>query len=165
MCREFVVSSGVKFVNRPSKDVGTPQAGRRPNSRPSSGWLIGSVLIGFVCYMGFSIWSGQVPFYVASLYLAASVIAAGYYIVDKYAAGKGGRRVPENTLLSIGLCCGWPGAYLAQRLVRHKTSKSSFQLLFGLTVMVNVVAFVLYSQPALRNAILGMLANPAAGSH
>jgi uncharacterized membrane protein YsdA (DUF1294 family) len=165
MCWEFFVSSGVKVVTRPSKDAGTPQTGGRPYSRPSSGWFIGSILIGFLFYMGFSIWRGYVPVYVAFVYLAVSVIAAGYYIVDKYVAGKGGRRVPENTLLTIGLCCGWPGAYLAQRVVRHKTSKLSFQVLFGLTVMVNVAAFVLYSQPALRNAILGMLANPSAGSH
>jgi uncharacterized membrane protein YsdA (DUF1294 family) len=41
-------------------------------------------------------------------------------------------------LLLLGLFCGWPGGLLAQRLLRHKSSKTSFQVKFGLTVLLNV---------------------------
>ncbi|WP_040500587.1 DUF1294 domain-containing protein, partial [Ideonella sp. B508-1] len=51
-------------------------------------------------------------------------------------------RTPESTLHWMGLLCGWPGALLAQQVLRHKTSKTSFIVVFWLTVLVNVVGFV-----------------------
>lgn len=38
----------------------------------------------------------------------------------------------------MGLLCGWPGGLLAQRLLRHKTVKTSFQLAYWCTVALNV---------------------------
>lgn len=32
---------------------------------------------------------------------------------------------------------GWPGAFLAQRLLRHKSSKTSFQVVFWTTVALH----------------------------
>ncbi len=48
----------------------------------------------------------------------------------------------RNTLLLISLAGGWPGALLAQQLMRHKTSKRSFINAFWITVLFNVGAFV-----------------------
>jgi uncharacterized membrane protein YsdA (DUF1294 family) len=48
-------------------------------------------------------------------------------------------------LLALGLACGWPGAIIAQQVMRHKTLKMSFQVVFWVTVVVNVVAFVVFS--------------------
>ena len=41
----------------------------------------------------------------------------------------------------LGLLCGWPGALLAQQWLRHKTAKRSFQLVFWITVVVNMAGF------------------------
>jgi uncharacterized membrane protein YsdA (DUF1294 family) len=73
------------------------------------------------------------------IYAAASVIAFIIYAVDKTAARRGWRRVPETTLHLCGVLCGWPGAWLAQKLLRHKTRKTSFQVMFWATVVVNGV--------------------------
>ena len=61
------------------------------------------------------------------------------YGVDKAAARRGGRRVPENLLHLGALMGGWLGALLAQRLFHHKTGKRSFQCVFLITVLANGV--------------------------
>lgn len=83
----------------------------------------------------------RIPTWPSLLYAGASVVCFIFYAIDKSAAKAGRWRTPESTLLLLGLCCGWPGAILAQQWLRHKTSKSSFQLAFWSTVAVNLAAF------------------------
>jgi uncharacterized membrane protein YsdA (DUF1294 family) len=64
------------------------------------------------------------------------------YALDKSAAVAGRWRVSEQSLLLLGLAGGWPGGLVAQQLLRHKSSKSSFRNAFWGTVVVNVAAFV-----------------------
>ncbi len=78
------------------------------------------------------------PVYIATIYLCASVASFIAYALDKSNARKQGRRTPERTLLLLGLACGWPGALLAQRWLRHKTSKPSFLWKFWLSVLCNI---------------------------
>ena len=42
-----------------------------------------------------------------------------------------------DALHLLGIIGGWPGALLAQRLLRHKNSKQSFQVVFWITVLLN----------------------------
>jgi uncharacterized membrane protein YsdA (DUF1294 family) len=74
---------------------------------------------------------------IAVVYLTASVVAFCAYAIDKAAARRGGRRIPERTLHLIALLGGWPGALVAQRIFRHKTIKASFQRMFWFTVVLN----------------------------
>ena len=69
------------------------------------------------------------------------------YALDKRAALRGGWRVAENTLHGLALLCGWPGALLAQELLRHKSAKREFRRLFWLTVALNVLGFALLFTP------------------
>ena len=48
--------------------------------------------------------------------------------------------MPERRLLVLGLIGGWPGAILAQRLLRHKTIKPAFRRAFVASVMVHLAA-------------------------
>ena len=59
------------------------------------------------------------------------------YAIDKAAARRQRRRVRESTLHLLALLGGWPGAWLAQRALRHKSSKRSFRWRFWLTVLAN----------------------------
>jgi len=47
-----------------------------------------------------------------------------------------GRRLCEGRLHLLELLGGWPGALLAQRRLRHKCSKGSYQFVFWLIVLV-----------------------------
>ncbi|NRD25588.1 cold shock and DUF1294 domain-containing protein [Frigoribacterium sp. VKM Ac-2836] len=75
--------------------------------------------------------------------VGVTVLTALVYALDKSAARRGRHRVPERTLLLLGLLGGWPGALVAQQLLRHKTSKRSFQLAFWATVGMNVLVVTL----------------------
>lgn len=93
----------------------------------------------------------RVPLWVAGFYVLMSVGAFVAYAIDKSAAKSGSSRISENTLLVFGLVGGWPGAIVAQQLLRHKSSKASFRAVFWLTVVVNVAAFIFFTSPAGRH--------------
>lgn len=79
-----------------------------------------------------------VPGWVAVFYGAASILCFIVYAVDKSAAVAGRWRIPENTLLGLGLLGGWPGAILAQQFLRHKLRKRRFMATFTGTVLANL---------------------------
>lgn len=89
------------------------------------------------------------PLWVTALYGGASIVTIAAYAVDKAAATSGAWRIPESSLLSLGLIGGWPGGILAQQFLRHKTKKAFFRSAFWLTVLANVVAFVVFTTPAI----------------
>jgi uncharacterized membrane protein YsdA (DUF1294 family)/cold shock CspA family protein len=75
-----------------------------------------------------------------ALYYGASLITYVSYSRDKKAAANGGWRTSESALHFMSLVGGWPGALIAQVLLRHKTRKSSFLVGFWFTVIVNCIA-------------------------
>jgi uncharacterized membrane protein YsdA (DUF1294 family) len=80
---------------------------------------------------------GYVSMALFIVYGVMSSVAFILYGVDKYAAIKGGQRIPENRLHLCSLLGGWPGALLAQSMFRHKTRKQSFQMQFWLVSLIN----------------------------
>jgi uncharacterized membrane protein YsdA (DUF1294 family) len=75
------------------------------------------------------------------------------YGIDKSQAPQDGYRIPERTLLALGLLGGNPAAFAAQRVFRHKTRKDSFQFRFWLTVALQAG----FGAAALYGAILDRL--------
>ena len=84
--------------------------------------------------------------FLASLYVLASVICFVMVAIDKRAAQAGRRRISERALLWASAAGGWPGGYLAQRSLRHKTAKPSFRWRFRAAIVLNllVVAALVY---------------------
>ena len=75
------------------------------------------------------------------VYLVMSIVTIVVYAMDKRKAVKSQWRIPEATLHLCELLCGWPGAMIAQVLIRHKNAKLSFQLVFWAMTIVNVGIF------------------------
>ena len=91
---------------------------------------------------------GRLPVALLLIYLGASLLTFLAYALDKSAAKQNRWRTPENTLHLLALVGGWPGALAAQRLLRHKSAKASFQAMFWLTVLLNCGALVWWLGPA-----------------
>ena len=76
-------------------------------------------------------------------YYLLTVNAAGFLLMltDKHKAIKNKWRIPEATLLGVGLIGGSLGCTLGMRLFRHKTKKLVFSL--GLPLMLCVHILIL----------------------
>ena len=138
-------------VERPAARRAATGAPDRRGTGRRSGHAAGGahyfVVVGFALLLvGVAMVWGVQP-WVVSLYAVLSLITFFAYWKDKAAAQAGRWRTPESTLHSLALLGGWPGAVLAQQWLRHKTSKMAFRLVFWLTVLVNVGAFVWLHSP------------------
>lgn len=91
----------------------------------------------FLAFVALSTLAGKLPLAVLGLYIGASLAAFIAYAADKSAARNERWRVPENTLHLLALLGGWPGALIAQNRLRHKSSKTSFLVVFWATVLLN----------------------------
>ena len=85
---------------------------------------------------------------IASVYALMSLITCFAYYLDKRAARRGDRRTPEVTLHVLEFLGGWPGALLAQRLIRHKNAKVGYQIVFWLIVAMHVAGGIVLVQLA-----------------
>jgi uncharacterized membrane protein YsdA (DUF1294 family) len=104
-------------------------------------------------YAALLVWSAWTQRLLVPVVLAVpllSVLAFYLYWRDKFAAQRNAWRTPENVLHAASLVGGWPGAWLAQRLLRHKSSKESFRQVYWGTVVLHwtLLALWLYSAPA-----------------
>lgn len=118
------------------------------------------VAFGFLGLLGLCVALGIVPARILYAYCLISAVAFVTYWLDKSAAQNNQWRTKETTLHLLGLAGGWPGALLAQRLLRHKSSKQSFQEDFRMTVIANCVALcALMTPPGMRTfgPVLGLL--------
>ncbi|RZU02592.1 DUF1294 domain-containing protein [Rivibacter subsaxonicus] len=120
---------------------GTPRRPAAGPREPGATVLIGLPLI--VVYAGVLLWaaaSGRLPLMVPLLVLLLSGVTFFVYWQDKYAASQRRWRTREDTLHAFALFGGWPGAWLAQLLLRHKSRKASFLTAFWITVFVHCAA-------------------------
>ena len=70
---------------------------------------------------------------------ALSAVTFIAYGIDKRAARKNKRRISEAHLQLLAALGGWPGAWVGQRVFRHKTQKFSFRVVFWLIVASHLI--------------------------
>lgn len=117
----------------------------RQHDRPAEWSMASAIAIPlFVVLYVYMAFNWRVSVWFALAYGVASLLCLLVYAIDKSAAIAGRRRVPEQTLHLLALAGGWPGAIIAQQMLRHKSSKAAFRVAFWFTVVANVAAFVTY---------------------
>jgi uncharacterized membrane protein YsdA (DUF1294 family)/cold shock CspA family protein len=117
-------------------------ADSKPRVEPAAAMVLPRKTIAcvFAIAIGIAWWLAKIPLYVVGIYAAMSLIAFAFYWRDKAAARTGQWRTPESTLHLVAALGGWPGALVAQDVLRHKLRKSAFQLAFWATVLINCAA-------------------------
>ncbi|MBH0066837.1 DUF1294 domain-containing protein [Pseudoalteromonas sp. NZS100] len=78
-----------------------------------------------------------IPIYVPGYISVLSAITFLMYAWDKRSSHKKVNRTPERTLQLLALFGGWPGALLAQQLLRHKSQKRRFIVMLWLYILIN----------------------------
>jgi uncharacterized membrane protein YsdA (DUF1294 family) len=98
--------------------------------------------------------------WVGAYVLLVSSLAYWAYALDKRRARAKEWRLSEAGLHLLELLGGWPGAFLAQRRLRHKCSKLDHQVIFWLTVLLyQAAAFDSLQNWRLFRAALNKAAN------
>ena len=97
------------------------------------------VLTAFIGVVGMLVTLGRVSWLVAGWYAIVSGVTFMVYGFDKSAAMNRRWRTAEVTLHGLSLFGGWPGAVIAQKMFRHKSKKTSFQVVFWVTVVANLL--------------------------
>lgn len=126
-------ANDVQFIAGPRRASSTrpiPRAGIAVPIAFALSFLVGLAALAAVGWLDMS-W--------LALYYGASIITYGVYGLDKAAARNADRRTPEATLHLMSLAGGWPGALIAQVLLRHKTRKPSFLMGYWFTVIANCI--------------------------
>jgi uncharacterized membrane protein YsdA (DUF1294 family) len=100
------------------------------------------VAVLFLAAVGASVTFNQLPLTVGIAYVVLSLITFGAYAWDKSSARMGAWRTAEGSLHLLGLAGGWPGALIAQQMLRHKSKKTSFVAVLWATVLINGAVFL-----------------------
>lgn len=119
---------------------------RRTGSQPSNLVLLLPCLfaLGLLVASAFALLSWTVSL----AYFVLSIVTFGVYARDKSAAQSGQWRTSEGSLHLLALIGGWPGAVFAQHILRHKSQKMAFRLVFFMTVAINLIALAwLFGNP------------------
>lgn len=125
--------------SKPQTRNRTEAAGRSARQRsPSMAvWLLLAIWLGLLLWGAAN---GRLTWMLLLALGGLNLVTFLAYWQDKSAARRGAWRTPESTLHLLSLAGGWPAARLAQQTLRHKSSKTSFLLVFGATALLNTAA-------------------------
>ncbi|MDP2263881.1 MAG: cold shock and DUF1294 domain-containing protein [Hydrogenophaga sp.] len=144
---------------RPTTTATAPLAGRQPSTGPdrrvnravrgsakrptlpnsSAGPAVALMTIWLAFLVG-GVVLGRLNWSILPVAMLLNLATFYLYWQDKFAASKGRWRTTEDTLHLFGLLGGWPGAWFAHQILRHKSAKQAFRNVYWATALVNVVA-------------------------
>lgn len=132
-------------TSRPARSSASPPKSQAPRRAARAAGIrhLPAKLVVFALLCALPLWGGLQPLLagrmpvVLMIYGAASLVTFLLYWRDKHSAMKDRWRTPESRLHLFELVGGWPGALVAQQLLRHKTRKLGFQLPFWFIVLMH----------------------------
>jgi len=141
-------ATNIKFARDNNKEkVKSHERNINKSGKPKN-YILSSIFTVLFCIgLVLAVFSRKLPFFIGFVYLLISLITVLVYAKDKYSAQTDRWRTPEATLHFLSLIGGWPGALVAQKILRHKTSKSEFISTYRVTVFFNVATLlVIYTE-------------------
>jgi uncharacterized membrane protein YsdA (DUF1294 family)/cold shock CspA family protein len=78
------------------------------------------------------------------LYPVMSLVTYALYADDKSRAKRKDWRTSEQTLHLCELAGGWLGGFIAQRILRHKSQKKSYQATFWAIVIIHYIVWLFW---------------------
>ena len=128
---------------QPARKAKTPA--RKPNKQdhpytPRHDVMRAALVLGYVALLAWAIARGLLPFESTFVPVLMGIVTFMAYAADKHLAQSGRWRIPEANLHLLELLCGWPGALFAQRVLRHKTRKTRYRVVFWMMVLLNLGA-------------------------
>ncbi|ACK65390.1 cold-shock DNA-binding domain protein [Rippkaea orientalis PCC 8801] len=78
------------------------------------------------------------------LYPVMSLVTYALYADDKSRAKRKDWRTSEQILHLCELAGGWLGGFIAQRILRHKSQKESYQATFWVIVIIHYIAWLFW---------------------
>ena len=137
--RAIRVRRAVANARNPAPTVTrNPKAAHRPGG-PAPASAPVALVLAYTASMAIAVYIGRLPVMLAFWLITATCLAVLFYYGDKTAAQRGESRIAESTLHIVELAGGWPGALLAQRLLRHKTAKASYRSAFWTMVALHIM--------------------------
>lgn len=151
--------ASVQMQDPPSAPRRAPVGRPARASRPLAAWQrdpwlrpLMALALAQAVLMAWAVWQRHMPLGVCLGWVVLNLFTFWRYWRDKHTAQKGHRRTPEDTLHTLSLLGGWPAARLAQQLLRHKSSKTSFQRTYWVTTVAHVAALLAYLYAAQSGA-------------
>lgn len=117
-----------------------PDRSVRSSTSSSSPLPMVLLLVAYGALLGYGVWTARLPPIALGVLALLSLLTFFIYGFDKNAAETGRWRTAEKTLHLLSLIGGWPGAWVAQRLFRHKVRKASFMAGYWATVLAHMAA-------------------------
>lgn len=106
----------------------------------ASDLLRAGLVLAYIAFIACAVGRGMVMLETAFIPAIACIITYMAYAADKHFAQNNRWRIPETNLHLLEFLGGWPAALIAQRVLRHKTRKASYRIVFWMMVVLNVFA-------------------------
>ena len=96
-----------------------------------------ALMLAYATAIAWAVAAQALPMSAAGAVALVNLVTFAAYALDKRAAIQGQRRISERSLHLWSLAGGWPAAWWAQRLLRHKTMKTPFQRVYWMTILLH----------------------------
>lgn len=103
------------------------------------------LMLVWAALLAWMVWAGRLPLLALPAALMLNLVTFFVYWLDKAAAQQGRWRIAESTLHLFSLLGGWPGAWFAQQILRHKSSKASFRAAYWASVVIHFIALAAWA--------------------
>jgi uncharacterized membrane protein YsdA (DUF1294 family) len=140
--------TGLKSPNgtrQPARPRRAEHPSRRKPATASHAQPVGPVLALMLVWLVMLVagaFTGRFTWFVLPAALGLNLMTFYTYWQDKHAARQGAWRIKEDTLHLLGLAGGWPGAWFAHQILRHKSSKQAFRAVYWATAILNTTALL-----------------------